>query len=185
MERAGGGCAMVLSAPMARRPRLAGGEQAGEDIEACVPGTRATPSTIALIAILSAQLMVVLDFSIVNVALPSIQRDLAFSASGLEWVVTAYAITLSGLLILGGRIGDVFGRRRLFLLGLTVFSIASLAGGFAGSGAELVAARAAQGVGAALVAPTALALVSTRNASAIVPPAVRSDDGVRRPPGWR
>jgi MFS family permease len=81
--------------------------------------------------------------------------------AGAEWVVTAYAITFGGLLILGGRIGDVFGRRRLFLFGLTVFSIASLTGGFAGSGAELVAARAAQGVGAALIAPTALALLAT------------------------
>jgi MFS family permease len=106
-------------------------------------------------------MMVVLDFSIVNVALPSIQRDLAFSASGLEWVVTAYAITFGGLLILGGRIGDVFGRRRLFLSGLALFAVASLAGGFARSGAALVFARAGQGGAAALVAPTALALLAT------------------------
>jgi len=121
----------------------------------------AAPSTLALIVILSAQLMVVLDFSIVNVALPSIQRELGFSPSGEQWVVTAYAITFGGLLILGGRAGDVFGPRRLFLGGLIAFSIASLAGGFARSGGMLLAARAAQGVGAALIAPTALALLTT------------------------
>jgi EmrB/QacA subfamily drug resistance transporter len=122
---------------------------------------RAIPSALALIIILSAQLMVVLDFSIVNVALPSLQRDLGFSPSGAEWVVTAYAITFGGLLMLGGRAGDVLGRRRLFLAGLTAFSIASLIGGFASSGGMLVAARAAQGVGAAVIAPTALALLAT------------------------
>jgi MFS family permease len=115
-----------------------------------VPGpdnAGAAPSTLALIVILSAQLMVVLDFSIVNVALPSIQRELGFSPSGEQWVVTAYAIAFGGLLILGGRAGDVFGPRRLFLGGLFAFSIASLAGGFARSGGMLLAARAAQGVG--------------------------------------
>jgi EmrB/QacA subfamily drug resistance transporter len=122
---------------------------------------RAAPSLLALVVILCAQLMVVLDFSIVNVALPSIARDLGLAAGTLEWVVTAYAITFGGLLILGGRAGDIVGRRRLFLAGLTVFSIASLLGAFAASGAQLVLARAAQGVGAALIAPTALALVAT------------------------
>jgi len=121
----------------------------------------AIPSTLALIVILSAQLMVVLDFSIVNVALPSLQRDLGFSPSGAQWVVTAYAITFGGLLMLGGRAGDVLGRRRLFLAGLTAFSIASLVGGSASSGAMLVAARAAQGIGAAVIATTALALLAT------------------------
>ena len=115
----------------------------------------------ALIVILLAQLMVVLDFSIVNVALPSLQRDLGFSPMGADWVVTAYAITFGGLLMLGGRAGDVLGRRRLFLAGLTAFSIASLVGGFASSRAMLVAARAAQGMGAAVIAPTALALLAT------------------------
>src|SRR5260221_6945459 len=119
------------------------------------------PSALALIVILSAQLMVVLDFSIVNVALPSLQRELGFSPSGAQWVVTAYAITFGGLLMLGGRAGDVLGRRRLFLAGLTAFSVASLVGGFARSGGMLVAARAAQGIGAAVIAPTALALLAT------------------------
>jgi EmrB/QacA subfamily drug resistance transporter len=121
----------------------------------------ATPSTLALIVILSAQLMVVLDFSIVNVALPSIQRELGFSPSSEQWVVTVYAIAFGGLLVLGGRAGDVFGPRRLFLGGLIAFSIASLAGGFARSAGMLLAARAAQGVGAAFIAPTALALLTT------------------------
>jgi len=121
----------------------------------------AMPSALALIVILSAQLMVVLDFSIVNVALPSLQRGLGFSATGAQWVVTAYAITFGGLLMLGGRAGDVLGRRRLFLAGLTAFSIASLVGGCASSSGMLVAARAAQGVGAAVIAPTALALLAT------------------------
>src|SRR5205807_164952 len=115
----------------------------------------------ALVVILAAQLMVVLDFSIVNVALPSIQRDLGFSPGGLQWVVTAYSIAFGGLLMLGGRAGDVLGRRRLFLTGLAAFSIASLAGGMSRSAGMLVAARAAQGVGAAVVAPTALALLAT------------------------
>src|SRR5258705_2531845 len=122
---------------------------------------RVTPSTLALLVILSAQLMVVLDFSIVNVALPSLQRELGFSPTGEQWVVTTYAISFGGLLILGGRAGDVLGPRRLFFAGLIVFSCASLAGGFATSGGMLLAARAAQGVGAALIAPTALALLTT------------------------
>ncbi len=105
--------------------------------------------------------MVVLDFSIVNVALPSIQRELGFSPSSEQWVVTAYAIAFGGLLILVGRAGDVLGPRRIFLGGLIAFSIASLVGGFASSGGMLLAARAAQGVGAALIAPTALALLTT------------------------
>src|SRR5882672_4025280 len=124
-------------------------------------GSRASPSPLALGVILSAQLMVVLDFSIVNVALPSIQRELGFSPSSEQWVVTAYAIAFGGLLILGGRAGDVLGPRRIFLGGLIAFSIASLVGGFASSGGMLLVARAAQGVGAALIAPTALALLTT------------------------
>jgi len=126
-----------------------------------LPAVGRSPSALALLVVLSAQLMVVLDFSIVNVALPSIQRELAFSATGLEWVVTAYAITFGGLLILGGRAGDLFGRRRLFLAGLLAFAAASLLGGFASSAGMLVAARTAQGVGAAVIAPTALALLTT------------------------
>src|SRR5438552_5080461 len=158
--------------PVGNRPRgvldLGGDDQSclNGSLRACeqsrrLPAVGRSPSALALIVVLSAQLMVVLDFSIVNVALPSIQRELAFSATGLEWVVTAYAITFGGLLILGGRVGDLFGRRRLFLAGLFAFAAASLLGGFASSAGTLVAARTAQGVGAAVIAPTALALLTT------------------------
>ena len=105
--------------------------------------------------------MVVLDATIVNVALPHIQRALGFSGSGLEWVVNAYALGFGGLLLLGGRAGDLLGRRRVFVAGLVLFSAASLAGGFATSQAWLLTARAVQGVGGAMIAPTALALVAT------------------------
>jgi EmrB/QacA subfamily drug resistance transporter len=116
---------------------------------------------IALVVIAAAQLMVVLDASIVNVALPHIQRALGFSGSGLEWVITAYAVTFGGLLLLGGRAGDLLGRRRVLIAGLVLFSAASLAGGFADSEAWLLTARALQGVGGAMIAPTALALITT------------------------
>ena len=116
---------------------------------------------LALLVIATAQLMVVLDGTIVNVALPHIQRALGFSGTGLEWVVNAYAITFGGLLLLGGRAGDILGRRRVFVAGLLLFSAASLFGGFATSQAWLLTARAVQGVGGAVIAPTALALIST------------------------
>ena len=116
---------------------------------------------VALAVIATAQLMVVLDATIVNVALPHIQTALGFSGSGLEWVVNAYALTLGGFLLLGGRAGDLLGRRRMFVAGLLLFSAASLAGGLATSQAWLLAARAVQGAGGAIVAPTALALIAT------------------------
>jgi EmrB/QacA subfamily drug resistance transporter len=116
---------------------------------------------LALVVIATAQLMVVLDATIVNVALPHIQNALGFSGSGLEWVVNAYALTFGGLLLLGGRAGDILGRRRVFIAGIILFSAASLLGGFANSEAWLLGARALQGVGAAIVAPTALSLVTT------------------------
>src|SRR6478735_8083236 len=115
----------------------------------------------ALLVIGTAQLMVVLDVTIVNVALPYIQRALGFSGTGLEWVVNAYAITFGGLLLLGGRAGDILGRRRVFIFGLLLFSAASLLGGFATSQEWLLTARAVQGAGGAVIAPTALALIST------------------------
>jgi EmrB/QacA subfamily drug resistance transporter len=126
-------------------------------------GTRRTGRHLgaALLLIATAQLMVVLDATIVNVALPHIQTALGFSGSGLEWVVNAYALALGGLLLLGGRAGDQFGRRRMFVTGLLLFSAASLAGGFATSQAWLLAARAVQGAGGAIVTPTALALIAT------------------------
>jgi EmrB/QacA subfamily drug resistance transporter len=116
---------------------------------------------LALVVIATAQLMVVLDATIVNVALPHIQTALGFSGSGLEWVVNAYALTFGGLLLLGGRAGDILGRRRVFIAGIILFSLASLLGGFATSQAWLLGARALQGVGGAIVAPTALSLVTT------------------------
>jgi EmrB/QacA subfamily drug resistance transporter len=116
---------------------------------------------VALLVIATAQLMVVLDATIVNVALPHIQAALGFSGNGLEWVVNAYALAFGGLLLLGGRAGDLLGRRRMFVTGLLLFSAASLVGGFATSQAWLLAARAVQGAGGAIVAPTALALIAT------------------------
>ena len=116
---------------------------------------------LALLVIATAQLMVVLDATIVNVALPHIQRALGFSGSGLEWVVNAYALAFGGLMLLGGRAGDLLGRRKVFIAGLLLFSAASLAGGFATSQAWLLAARAVQGAGAAIIAATALALITT------------------------
>jgi EmrB/QacA subfamily drug resistance transporter len=115
----------------------------------------------ALLVIGTAQLMVVLDSTIVTLALSHIQNALGFSGSGLEWVVNAYALALGGLLLLGGRAGDLLGRRRMLVAGLLLFSAASLAGGFATSPAWLLTARAVQGVGGAIVAPTALALIAT------------------------
>ncbi|HEX3750769.1 MAG TPA: MFS transporter [Streptosporangiaceae bacterium] len=123
------------------------------------PGSR--HPGLALLVIATAQLMVILDATIVNVALPHIQTALRFSDSGLEWVVNGYALTLGGLLLLGGRAGDLLGRRRMFIIGLLLFSAASLAGGLATSQAWLLAARAVQGAGGAIVTPTALALVFT------------------------
>jgi EmrB/QacA subfamily drug resistance transporter len=117
--------------------------------------------TLALVVIAAAQLMVVLDATIVNVALPHIQGALGFSDSGLEWVVNAYALTFGGFLLLGGRAGDLLGRRKVFIAGIILFSVASLLGGFATSQAWLLGARALQGVGGAIVAPTALSLITT------------------------
>src|SRR3981081_2447885 len=116
--------------------------------------------TLALVVIAAAQLMVVLDATIVNIALPSIQRALQFSSTGLEWVINAYALTFGSLLLLRGRAGDLFGRRRMFVVGIVVFTLGSLAGGFATSATWLIVARGAQGIGAASVAPTSLSLIA-------------------------
>jgi EmrB/QacA subfamily drug resistance transporter len=106
-----------------------------------------------------ADCMVVLDFSIVNVALPSIQQALGFSAQGIQWLLTGYGLVFGGFLLLGGRLSDLFGRKRVFLAGTAIFTLASLLGGFAGNPALLVAMRCLQGLGAALLAPAALALL--------------------------
>ncbi|MGH3378628.1 MAG: MFS transporter [Actinoallomurus sp.] len=119
---------------------------------------RAGHAAIALIT--SCQLILVVDATIVNVALPSIQRSLGFSPAGLSWVVNAYTLAFGGLLLLGGRAGDILGHRRVFVAGTALFTLASLAGGFATSAGWLLAARAAQGAGAALAGPGSLALVA-------------------------
>ncbi|MGY4981398.1 MFS transporter [Streptomyces sp. 900105755] len=116
---------------------------------------------LGLALILVAAFMVVLDFSIVNVALSSIQHELGISAASVQWVVTAYAITFGGLLILGGRAGDLYGRRRMFMVGIGVFTAASLSGGLAQDPLLLIASRMVQGCGAAMVAPAALSLITT------------------------
>ena len=103
--------------------------------------------------------MIVLDGTIVNIALPSIQHQLGFNESDLAWVLNAYALAFGGLLLLGGRAGDIFGRRRMFIAGIALFTAASLLGGFATTPAWLLISRAVQGIGAAMAAPSALALV--------------------------
>ncbi len=122
---------------------------------------RGTHPGLALAVIAGAQLMVVLDATIVNIALPHIQGALHFSTTGLSWVLNAYTLTFGGLLLLGGRAGDILGRRRVFITGILLFSLASLLGGLATSSAWLLAARALQGVGGAIASPTALALITT------------------------
>src|SRR4249919_2365284 len=115
----------------------------------------------ALVLISVAQLMVVLDGTIVNIALPYIQSDLGISIDNLRWVVTGYALAFGSLLLLGGRLGDLYGRRKVFMIGLVIFGVASLLGGLANSETTLLAARALQGLGAALASPAALALIAT------------------------
>ncbi len=116
---------------------------------------------LALALLCVAQFMVILDASIVNVALPSIGKDLEFSQDNLPWVVNAYVLTFGGFLLLGGRLADLLGRRRVFIFGLLVFAAASLAGGFAQTEGWLITARAVQGLGAALLSPAALSIVTT------------------------
>ncbi|MGI8867508.1 MAG: MFS transporter [Mycobacteriales bacterium] len=123
------------------------------------PRARHPGVTLAVIA--GAQLMIVLDATIVNIALPHMQHALKFSDTGLTWVLNAYTLTFGGLLLLGGRAGDILGRRRVFMFGIGLFTIASLVGGFAQSSGWLLAARAVQGVGGAIASPTALSLITT------------------------
>ncbi|HEY3715991.1 MAG TPA: MFS transporter [Jatrophihabitantaceae bacterium] len=113
-----------------------------------------------LLAVSLATFMTYLDNNIVNVAMPAIQRDLHLSTAGLEWVVSGYILVFASLLLAGGRLADVFGRRRVFLIGLGIFTVASLAAGLAGSVGFLIASRAVQGLGAALVTPPTLAIIS-------------------------
>lgn len=124
-----------------------------------LPGTR--HPALALFVLTGAELMVVLDATIVNIALPSIRDAFDISESNLAWVVNAYALAFGGLMLLGGRAGDLFGRRRMFRAGVTFFTLASLLGGIAPNSAVLITARVLQGAGAAVAAPTALALIAT------------------------
>src|SRR5256885_2327371 len=116
---------------------------------------------LALALLSVVQFMVVLDIAIVNVALPSIQVDLGFSEQNLQWVISAYALVFGGFLLLGGRAADLLGRRRLFLVGIVVFTVSSLLAGLAWSETSLIAARAFQGLGAAGITPAALSILST------------------------
>jgi EmrB/QacA subfamily drug resistance transporter len=116
---------------------------------------------LALALIVTCQLMLMLDATVMNVALPRVRADLGFTPAGLSWVMNAYTLVFGGLLLLGGRLGDLFGRRRVFLVGIAVFTAASLAGGFADSAGLLVAARILQGLGAAAAGPNMLALVTS------------------------
>lgn len=130
------------------------------------PAARTGSSTgrrpgLALTVIATAQLMLVLDDTVANVALPSIQIDLGMTTAALPWVINAYVLTFGGLLLFGGRLGDLYGRRRVLRVGLAVFTVASLLGGLAPTGGLLIAARIVQGIGGALAAPNALALIAT------------------------
>src|SRR5207253_11172534 len=116
---------------------------------------------LALFVLCLGSLMIVLDTTIVNVALPSIRADLGFSQTSLAWVVNAYLLTFGGFLLLGGRLGDLFGHRRLFLMGITLFTVASLACGLSTTQGLLVAARAVQGLGGAVASAVALSLMMT------------------------
>ncbi len=120
-----------------------------------------------LVVVCFAQFMVVLDATIVNVALPSIESGLSLSASNLQWVINAYSLTLGGLLLLGGRAGDILGRKRIFIAGLVLFSAASLANGLATSSLVLIIGRAVQGVGGALIVPAVLSIISTNFTTAL------------------
>ncbi|MCJ0869017.1 MFS transporter [Streptomyces sp. AP-93] len=122
---------------------------------------RGSGNGLALFVIASCQLMVVLDITIVNIALPHIQTALDFSTESLSWVVNAYTLAFGGLLLLGGRAGDILGRKRVFIFGVLLFGLASLLGGFAQNAGQLMAARALQGVGGAIASPTSLALITT------------------------
>jgi EmrB/QacA subfamily drug resistance transporter len=134
-----------------------------QSVRSAPPGAarRGHHPALALVVIAASQLMVVLDATIVNIALPQIQQALHFSTTSLSWVLNAYTLTFGGLLLLGGRAGDILGRRRMFVAGILLFTLASFLGGLATSSAWLLAARALQGVGAAIAAPTALALITT------------------------
>ncbi|HUJ05235.1 MAG TPA: MFS transporter [Streptosporangiaceae bacterium] len=146
------------ASPKAAGPKAAGPTTAGP--KAAAPkGGRGLGVTLAVVLV--AQLMIILDMTVVNIALPRIADGLHLQAAGLSWVMNAYALTFGGLLLLGGRAGDLLGRRRVFMAGIALFTLASLAGGLATSAPMLLAARAVQGVGAAFATPATLATIVT------------------------
>src|ERR671912_2716987 len=155
----------VLARTSGSRSSIPGVEGGSHTLEgkggAPAPGRDDRKRWLALLLECAAQLMIVLDGTIVNVALPVIQGSLGFSEVSLSWVVNAYLLTFGGFLLLGGRAGDLFGRRRVFAFGLALFTFASLLCGLAGSQGLLVAARALQGVGGAIIAPAALSIIIT------------------------
>ena len=131
-------------------------------MESDEPSSREAPNPwLVLVLICIAQFMVILDATIVNVALPSIQKDLGLSEANLQWIVNAYTLVFGGFLLLGGRAGDLLGRKRLFLIGLVIFTAASLLNGLAVNSGMLIGFRAVQGLGAALISPAALSIIST------------------------
>ena len=132
-----------------------------EPTELTTSNTEGKHLGLALAVICAAQLMIILDATIVNVALPTIHTALNFSTANLEWLVTAYSLTFGGLLLFGGRTGDLFGKRRMFMVGIGIFAFSSLLGGFATTDLWLIITRAMQGVGGAIAAPTALSLIAT------------------------
>ena len=149
-----------------RRPQPAATAEAGQNPAALGAADREHRPWLLMVVLSVAQFMVILDATVVNVALPSIARSLSFPAGGLQWVVTAYVLASGGLVLLGGRAADMAGRRRTFLAGLALFTTASLASGMAPAAGALIAARAGQGLGAALLTPAALSIITTSYAGA-------------------
>ncbi|PIB05945.1 MFS transporter [Streptomyces sp. HG99] len=133
--------------------------RAAEDTR--ISGRTVSPLWVVIALACAGQFLVVLDVSVVNVALPSMRTDLGLSATGLQWVVNAYSIAFAGFMLLGGRAGDLYGRKRMFLVGLALFTLASLGGGLAQEGWELLVARAVQGLGAAVLAPSTLTILTS------------------------
>src|SRR5438034_8641749 len=125
------------------------------------PMRHTTNPWVVLVLVCLAQFMVILDATIVNVALPSIQSDLGLSEANLQWVINAYTLVFGGFLLLGGRAGDLMGRKRLFLIGLVIFTVASFLNGISSTSGMLIGFRALQGLGAALISPAALSIIST------------------------
>src|SRR6266545_3506457 len=149
-----------------RGPRPVTTTEADQNPAALGTPDRERRPLLLMVVLCVAQFMVILDATVVNVALPSIARSLSFPAGGLQWVVTAYVLASCGLVLLGGRAADVAGRRRIFLAGLALFTAASLASGIAPAAGALIAARAGQGLGAALLTPAALSIITTSYAGA-------------------